>query len=443
MGTIPSLPYLHTIQLLNRAWSRVRDCRLWSWQLIADASIYAPRAITAGQVFAFYQRDLMRLDATAVNALQCADTLKSPPVAGDLGIGRQIRICGGGAAPNTSSPKWSRGNQWSTCPASLWGEGPPPPPRRRGDKPYRYWYKGVGWVPDPQQAPPGPPERLVPRSQPGAPAATPVPPAGVPTFWPIQVGSCRGGPYWEPRMQNGPNYTILEWDGGDTIKLDRPYGEPTVAGAPYMVYKCYYAAPAAPMNAFPPAYQPGYDQSLLRFLSLTNKSSGYTIRGKKLWYTQDMLNAVDPQRGATGDAYIIASYGRNKSGLPVFELYPHPVHQVTYYVTYWTRWPDVGQLIEFPAVPYGLTTTVMDLARTFAGQWAMTNVATKPELQMTNWVNMISMYKTEFKEGLIQCIKMDDEMVPARPFRQSSRFDFPLGGEFLQGHDVSSLIGWP
>lgn len=419
MGTIPSLPYLHSLQILNRAWSRVRDCRLWSWQLVADAEIFAPAAIVTGTCFAFYQSDKVRLDSTAIQAFQQA--YGSPPIAGPLGTGRQIRICAGGSPPSTTKPRWDAGNQWNEVPPALWGDGTTPLHGRRKDDLPKWWYRGVGWVKDPANAV----DQLKPQVQ---------------QFGPY---SQQQGYYQWNYLQNGPNYTIIDWDGGANIQLDKPYGEPTVANSPFQVYKCYYSAPACPPNAFPPKSSPGYDQSLIRFLSLTNKSNGYTIRGKKLWYTQDMLNAIDPQRGATGDAYIIASYGRDQYGLPVFELYPNPVHQATYYVTYWTRWPDVGDLQDFPAVPYGLTTSVMDLARVFAGQWAMANVTTKPELQLTNWVQSITMYKQEFREGLIQCIKMDDEMSPARPFRQSSRFDFPLGGEFLQGHDVSSLIGWP
>lgn len=336
MGTFPTLPYLHSIQLLNRAWTRVRDLRLWSWQLAVDGQLFVPGMITAGRVSATYLSDVVTCDPTAAAALNAVFTV--PFTGAEVGDARQIKI---GAA------------------------------------------QGV-------------------------------------------------------LAANGSNYTITGWDRIHTITLNMPFGEPSLVNAPYQIYQCYYNAPA-----YPPKPIPGNDPGFIRFLSLTNKTSGYTIRGKRLWYTQDMLNAIDPNRGATGDAYIVANYGHNSKGLPVFELYPAPATQATYSATYWTRWPDVTPTFDFPQVPYGLVNVVMDMARTFACQWATANVATKPELQLTNWIATAQFYKQEFKEGLIQCLKQDDEIAPLRGFSQTSKFDFPLGGEFLQGHDVSGLLARP
>ena len=83
---------------------------------------------------------------------------------------------------------------------------------------------------------------------------------------------------------------------------------------------------------------------------------------------------------------------------------------------------------------------MIQLAKKYGTEWALANCSTYPELQRTNWVAAAQLYMQEHKDSLMQCIKMDDEIAPQVPFFQGYSFDFPLGGEFLQGHDVSSLI---
>ena len=338
LGTVPKLPATHAGQILNRAWGRFRDCRLWSFNVIADAQWWVPKAITTGSVNCTYQSPTVTVTSSATIAAFNALAGVTPPIgnAGVLGTGRQIKI--GSTSSLTSG--------------------------------------------------------------------------------------------------TGPCYNIVNWDGIGSLTLDKPFGEATQTGAQYTLLRAYYAAPPAPFGALPN----GYDATFIRPLTATNRVTGYTIRGKKLYWTQAQLNAIDPQRGGQGDAYIVSSYGRNSLGQPVFELYPNPVNQATYSVVYYCRWPDVGPSQDFPQMPYDLVQCVMDLARTFAAQWAGANVATFPELGRTNWVAAANMWKTDFKEGLMQCIRTDDTIMPQVAFVQGSMFDFPLGGQFLQSHDVSSIL---
>lgn len=333
MGSIPRLPYLHALQLLNRAFARIQDMRLWSWQMITDAQIFAPALLNAGTVSATYQSATVTVSAGAATAINAAGF--TPPVASPvLGVGRQIKF--GGAS--------------------------------------------TGVV-----------------------------------------------------VSGGPNYTLANWDGVDTLTLDRPFGEPTVANSGYQIYKCFYAPPGYPFNS------PNVpDPRMLRYTCLTNKATGYSIRGKSLYASQDQLNRFDPSRGSTGDPYKISSYGHNSLGQPVFELYPNPIAQTTYTVDYYSYWPDLSLSQDLPQVPYGLTELVMDMARVFACQWALLNVATYPELQQTNWVAAQQMYKGDFSDGLKMCLKQDDEIMPHLPFFQTTRRDgYPMGGQYMQSHDLS------
>lgn len=339
MGTVPKLPFTHAGQLVNRAWGRFRDCRLWSFNIVPDAQWWVPEAISTGAVTVTYQSNTITVNSVLAAALNALTGIDPPVASTTLGVGRQIKVGGGGPNTLTSS--------------------------------------------------------------------------------------------------SGPNYNIVNWDSIVTLTIDKPYGESSqINTSGFQILKSYYAAPPAPFNQIPN----GYDATFIKPLTATNRVTGYTIRGKKLWWTQAQLNAVDPQRGGQGDAYLVASYGRNALGQPVFELYPNPVNQATYSVVYYCRWPDLSPTQDFPQMPYNLVQCVMDLARVFATQWALMNIATFPELGRTNWVAAANMIKQEFKEGLIQCLRTDDTIAPAVPFQQGSEFDFPLGGQFLQSHDISSIL---
>lgn len=229
----------------------------------------------------------------------------------------------------------------------------------------------------------------------------------------------------------GPLYTITAWDGAGTITIDRPYGEVTVTGSTYSVYKAYYAPPLAAGAASP---------TFIRYFSIVNEKAGYSIRGRRLNYTQAQINAIDPQRGATGDPYITAFKGRNSSGQSVYEFYPNPVNVSTYLAQFQIRWPGLSPTQDLPQMPYAIDELLLHRAKGLAGEWALSNVSTYPELAGVNWVSYSQIQDKNFKETRIQCIKMDDEINPLVAMLQGSIYDFPLGGSFLQNHDVSSLI---
>lgn len=334
-GTVPRMSALHSMQVINRAWARVRDSRLWSFHFVPDAQLFVPFGITGGSVAATFGSNKVVADPVAAAKLE-AVALANPPLASPtLGIGRQLRV---GSTNGISTP-------------------------------------------------------------------------------------------------TGPNYNIIEWDGVDTLTIDRPYGEYTVPRADYQVIKCYYAPPAPPpfLNLQP-------DLKFVRYQVIVNRNSGYAIFGPNLYWSQAQLNAIDPQRGGQGDAYIVANYGRNNVGQPVIELYPNPVQFTTYYASYWTRWLDLSPSQDLPQMAYELPDLVMYKAKELAADWALANVNTYSELAQTNWVAFRQTQSLEERASMINCFKQDDEMYPLIPFRQGQGFMFPLGGQFLQSHDVTSIL---
>jgi hypothetical protein len=91
MGTFPRLPFLHSLQLINRAWSRVRDIRAWSWEFVVDSQWFTPAVINSGTVTTVQYSTIVTVDATAAAAINAAGLV--PPIASSvLGIGRQLRV---------------------------------------------------------------------------------------------------------------------------------------------------------------------------------------------------------------------------------------------------------------------------------------------------------------------------------------------------------------
>ena len=246
----------------------------------------------------------------------------------------------------------------------------------------------------------------------------------------IRIGTTNG-----LSTPTGPNYNIVAWDTVDELTIDRPYGEFTAVDSPYQVLKCYYAPPAPPPFL---DFQP--DLRWVRYQVITNKLSGYSIFGPNLYWQQAQLNAIDPQRDGQGDAYIVASYGRNILGQPIIEMYPNPVNFTTYNATYYSKWPKLSSNQDLPEVPYELDHAVMFQAKCLASDWALANCNTFPEMNQTNWVAYRQTQMKEYDTAKLNCFRNDDEMSPLVPFRQGQGFMFPLGGQFLQSHDITSML---
>ena len=50
VGIVPRMSVLHAQQVVQRAWRRVQDSRLWSFQFVSDAQFFVPNAVpTANQ----------------------------------------------------------------------------------------------------------------------------------------------------------------------------------------------------------------------------------------------------------------------------------------------------------------------------------------------------------------------------------------------------------
>jgi hypothetical protein len=123
------------------------------------------------------------------------------------------------------------------------------------------------------------------------------------------------------RVNGGPIYNIVAYDGASTITLDRPYAETGAAGASYMVYQPYMPAPTIDFK---------------RWMSIVDPVSGYRFRYQNMFRTQKELDKVDPQRTSFGwPTWVVGKDYVTLPGdtqqRPRFELgLGHPIQAVGY-----------------------------------------------------------------------------------------------------------------
>lgn len=108
-GEYPGLPGTRAQGIVNQAWRDICDSGPWSW-LRTEGQLILPGVISAGSVTVVQGSLSVVADATATSALN-AVALALPPLAGTLGVGRQIRV---GAGPFYSITAWDSGSSTLT-----------------------------------------------------------------------------------------------------------------------------------------------------------------------------------------------------------------------------------------------------------------------------------------------------------------------------------------
>ena len=226
-----------------------------------------------------------------------------------------------------------------------------------------------------------------------------------------------------------PIYNIVDFDGVNTLTLDRVYAEATVTMG-YQIYRSYYAPP---------------EPDFLRYMSITNIAFAYSIVGKYLTFNQEQLNRMDPQRGSTGDAYILSSYKTAADGTPVHELWPAPTNANPYVAIYQRRGIDLTPANITPAVdlPATLSTSLlMARAEYRAALWAAKNVNRYRDLAGINWFNVRKEALAQYNAECIKARRQDFEIFKNTFIVPKGRYlGFPADANFIQSHDVTIMYG--
>lgn len=217
------------------------------------------------------------------------------------------------------------------------------------------------------------------------------------------------------------------------LTLDRMFTEQTVTTSSFQIYRCYYQ----PVNEL------GEPITAFKYwLAIKVPIQGYVIEGANLYRTGVELNATDPQRGAQGQPYWLASYkpNANDNYAPLYEMWPHPTASMGYPTLYVRRAPELTAPTD--VIPYQVSERlVIAKALSLLAEWADMNKGTRPELQKTNWTQVKMNREAEYQMQLRELKKLDNAQYITNwildPYR-GGRFG-PWDSNFLQAHDVG---GW-
>lgn len=193
------------------------------------------------------------------------------------------------------------------------------------------------------------------------------------------------------RIGTGPIYNILSYTTpSPIITLDRPYAESTNAASAYTIYQCYYEPPA----------------DFARWTSVFDPIDAYPL---KVDVAKAEIDLRDPQRGALGQPYLLASYKYDTvEDAHLYELYPHPITRRSYRALYQAKGLDLTSAQSINSIiPDEL---LMERAKYHAYQWAAANAGAHPELANVQWAYLRSQAKKDYQELLAKTQKQDEEV---------------------------------
>ncbi len=238
------------------------------------------------------------------------------------------------------------------------------------------------------------------------------------------------GTGYQIRITAGPLYSIIAVDQSDPAALiltvDRMINEPSQNTVGYQSYRAYIGAPST---------------DFLSWTSVTNVAQGYTIRGRRLSGSQDMLNAVDPQRDSTEDMYFMFTLYADANGMPVKEAWPGPVNQQGYIGMYKRRGIVLSATQDIPGnFPVNC---LMERAKQYAAQWKATQKREPGD--ETNWEAAWKTHRDNYERPifgeLFNAKKKDTSLrTPAPIIRRGAYANFPFSSQFCANHDTARML---
>lgn len=232
----------------------------------------------------------------------------------------------------------------------------------------------------------------------------------------------------------GPVYNITDYDSvTGVLTLDRHYRGATDALATYAVYRCYYGAPTTPEAEVYATLPDGPITKINEIYDPTNAYRFTDLRG-----TQGWLDAADPQRSSQGQPYRLFNAPAGPTGMPRWEMWPHPVVAQTLVVEFVSIGPRFEQADdELPdMIPESL---VADKASIRGIQWAMANAGRFEQLRPINFSMLLSHARKMYTDQLQQ-VKMEDDgrRLSSRLVQnRRSRRRLPVDGNWRQLHSIT------
>lgn len=223
-----------------------------------------------------------------------------------------------------------------------------------------------------------------------------------------------------------PPYTIDTVNvGANTCALDRVFGGTTAAATTATILDAYITMPA----------------DFLRPIAMLDPSNGWQLH---IWYTEDEINARDPQRSSTGTPWALVSRRLATisalAGRVQYELWPYATTQRNYPLYYIRRAEDLTDTTSFlgPLANRAdlLTTGALVKAALWPGLEGRKNPYYNPQIAL--------MLEKKFQAGVDRLQVIDQEIYPTWWETVSMlRAPFaPIDSKFLQSHDFSATVGY-
>lgn len=235
---------------------------------------------------------------------------------------------------------------------------------------------------------------------------------------------------------NPPLFTLAEGGTPATftavlnaqVTIDRPWTEPPQSGGQYMIYQAYYPALAG----------------FKRWWNIRDTTNNLAMNWSKM--TQADLANDDPQRTIFDQPYFVVPYGFDTRpgsatySQTLFELWPHPIHQLPYTFTCECNWPTLVNQTDI--VPYPLTEEIVKLrAYEMLYLWKETQKGEDLERGAgANWQFAMGAARTEYNDRLKRIRIMDRHLVEL--YFTKVRQEPPYGGEPFSSPDGRTNIGW-
>lgn len=196
-------------------------------------------------------------------------------------------------------------------------------------------------------------------------------------------------------------YNIIAFDGVDTLTVDRPWLEPAHgAGVTYLLYGAYYPAPV---------------DDFVRWLNVRDFTNAANLN---FWqFKQTDLAASDPQRTIFMNPSRVVPFesdhrtGSSTFGRMLFELYPHQLAQLPYYLYYVRK--GLPLVSASDTVPYPLTEElVIWRAKVMAYEWKESQKGEDAVRGSgSNWQFLMQAADAEYKDRLKDIRKTDRDLV--------------------------------
>lgn len=241
------------------------------------------------------------------------------------------------------------------------------------------------------------------------------------------------------RQSGGPLYNIIAADftvpAAVVLTLDRPYGEISVVGGAYNLYRAYYSA-VDMVTGSPTA-------DIDKWICVTDQINGYPLKLNK---TQEWLNSVDPQRGSMGNPYYMVTYksipDSNGDPIPFWEMWPHATDGIVRTGFYKKGALDFRAASD--ALPSELPVELLEVrARYLAYSWANANKGSHSELLKTDWLAsmreiMNPRDHASYPYLLRKAQTADENRAPINFVKTlNSGRSWPFSSNFMQSHSLS------